>query len=76
MEFKDLQIGDLLVISNNVYRVSELGLDSTSVVVCTMAVKNLPIFLNASRFNRLMKISHMFYMGNINKDALLKALYG
>jgi hypothetical protein len=76
MEFKDLQIGDLLVISNNVYRVSELGLDSTYVVVCNMAVKNLPIFLNASRFNRLMKISHMFYMGNINKDALLKALYG
>ena len=76
MEFKDLQIGDLLTISNNVYRVSELGLDSTYVVVCNMAVKNLPIFLNASRFNRLMKISHMFYMGNINKDALLKALYG
>ena len=76
MEFKDLQIGDLLVISNTMYRVSELGLDSTYVVVCNMAVKNLPIFLNASRFNRLMKISHMFYMGNINKDALLKALYG
>ena len=74
MEFKDLQIGDLLVISNNVYRVSELGLDSTYVVVCNIAVKNLPIFLNANRFNRLMKISHMFYMGNINKDALLKAL--
>lgn len=76
MEFKDLQIGDLLTISNNVYRVSELGLDSTYVVVCNIAVKNLPIFLNTNRFNRLLKINHMFYMGNINKDAILKSLYG
>ena len=76
MEFKDLQIGDLLVISNTMYRVSELGVEYSYVVLCNTAVKNLPIFLNASRFNRLMKISHMFYMGNINKDALLKALYG
>lgn len=78
MPFNQLKVGDILVISGTLYKIVSLaGGPSEVILTFSMLYHSKATFnVNASIYNRLLKINSVVHLGNTTLDELTKALYG